>query len=501
MGKILRADQIREADAYTIANEPISSVDLMERAATVCFIELRSLYPNENAYHIFCGTGNNGGDGLVIARLLKEEGKKVSVFIVRFSPNESEDFKINLSRLTSIGVEAVDYDPENYSLPEEGVIVDAMLGSGVTRKAEGLLANAVHLINSLRLPVVAIDFPSGLFDENNSEANRSTAICATHTLSFEVYKLAFLFPENSKYVGELHLLDIGLNKEFIDSMESSYNTITQHTARSIIHKRSEFSHKGTYGHSLLCSGSKGKMGATILSANACLRSGVGLLTVFIPGCGYEIIQSSVPEAMVITAEDDDLLIGTVEIDKYNAISVGPGIGTNNETAKFIDNLLNQYERPVVLDADALNIISQKGLHESIPKSSILTPHPKEFDRLFGEHIDTYSRVLTAKKMAEKYQVVIVLKGRHTAITQPNGQTYFNLNGNSGMATGGSGDVLTGILTGLLAQGYSSIEAAVLGVYIHGYAGDLAAIQCGEESMIASDITSKLGDVFKILHQE
>lgn len=501
MGKILSAEQVRGADAYTIANEPISSINLMERAATRCFDKILELYPLEQSFSVFCGTGNNGGDGLVIARLLHQNDKEVQVYVVRFSPNESPDFSSNYERLIDCGVTPIEItDPTNFNITS-GVIIDALLGSGVTRKAEALLADVIRKVNACTIPIVAVDFPSGLFDTKNSDDNRAVTIQADQTITFEVYKLAFLLPENHMCIGTPYLLDIGLNKSYISSLESEYETIDHQLIESFIRNRDAFSHKGTFGHALICSGSKGKMGATVLASEACLRAGAGLLTVFAPACGYEILQSAIPEAMAVSCETEDELSGKVDTAMYNAIGVGPGIGKSDKTADFIKILLESVSIGVVLDADALNIISERKLHNIIPEGSVMTPHPKEFDRLFESHSDTFSRIQTARTNSKTLRSVIVLKGRHTAVVCPEGPVYFNLTGNPGMATGGSGDVLTGIITGLIAQGYTSKEAALLGVYIHGAAGDLAAEEKGEESMIASDITAKLGEVFKSLHHE
>lgn len=494
--KILSVDQIRAADAYTIAHEPIPSHDLMERAGKRCFEKIIDLFPNEQCFTIFCGTGNNGGDGLVIARLLQIAGKDVYVNIIRFSPNESDDFTVNFQRLLELNVAFQDITEVGNLKLQDGVIIDALLGSGVTRKASGLLAETIAVVNSCKSPIIAIDFPSGIFGAKNTNDNRRVAIKATMTLTFQVPKLPFFFPENYENIGDWYVLDIGLLPDFINRQETDFEMIERS-----IHQRKAFDHKGTFGHALLIGGSFGKIGALILSSEACLRSGVGLLTAFTPSCGYEILQERIPEAMVLTSEGQNELSGEIPALKYSAIGVGPGIGTLPSTQLFVDALLKGSDKPLVLDADALNIIAQNSWLNRIPKGSVLTPHPKEFERLFGQTGSSEERIELLKMKAKTLQLTILLKGRYTAIATPDGKVFFNTTGNPGMGTAGSGDVLTGIITGLIAQGYSPADASILGVHLHGLAGDLATNELGAEAVIASDIISHIGPAYKILHHE
>lgn len=499
--KILSVDQIRAADAYTIAHEPIASHDLMERAGKRCFEKIINLFPNEQCFTIFCGTGNNGGDGLVIARLLQIAGKDVSVNIIRFSPNESDDFTVIFQRLIELNDTFQDITEVGDIKLQDGVIIDALLGSGVTRKASGLLAETIAVVNSCKSPIVAIDFPSGIFGAKNTNDNRRVAIKATITLTFQVPKLPFFLPENYENIGDWYLLDIGLHPDFIANQSTDYEMIDRGIINGLIQKRTPFDHKGTFGHALLIGGSHGKIGAIILSAEACLRSGAGLLTVYAPSCGYDILQERIPEAMVITAEGQNELSGEIPALKYSAIGVGPGIGTLPSTQLFIDALLKGSDKPLVIDADALNIIAQNSWLDLIPKGSVLTPHPKEFERLFGQTESSEERVELLRIKAKALQLVILLKGRYTAIATPDGKVFFNTTGNPGMGTAGSGDVLTGIITGLIAQGYSPANASILGVHLHGLAGDLATKELGTEAVIASDIIAHIGPAYKILHHE
>ncbi|MFI5134204.1 MAG: NAD(P)H-hydrate dehydratase, partial [Chitinophagales bacterium] len=378
------------------------------------------------------------------------------------------------------------------------IIIDALYGSGLNRGLEGITAKLVSHINNSGCEIIAIDIPSGLFVDHSSAGN--TIIKANHTLCFQCYKPAFLVAENSEFIGKVHILDIGLHKDFFYSVSNSHEFVNSDTIHSIYKPRNTFAHKGNFGHALLVAGSYGKMGAAVLAARACLRSGVGLLSCHIPKCGYEILQTSVPEAMVTTDFNSSCNTKIEEdLTGFDAIGIGPGIGMATETKMLLREIFDAYRHPVVLDADALNIIaSQKDLLPLIPVHSVLTPHPKEFGRLFGETANDFDRVQLALQKAKELNLVVVLKGHHTLIATPDGKGFFNSTGNAGMAKGGSGDVLTGILTALIAQGYGAVEAAILGVYLHGLAGDLAAKNFSQEAMIAGDIIESLGGAFQMI---
>lgn len=497
--KILSAEQVRQWDEYTIQHEPIASIDLMERAAVKCadWLELNKYYGE--SFSIFCGKGNNGGDGLAIARLLAEKKYPVTVYILEFGHKGTNDFQINLARLhqhPEVDIRFIQTEENFHALRKGGIVIDALFGSGLNRGIDGVTAALIDHINSSGCEIIAIDMPSGLFVDHSSAGN--IIIKATHTLSFQCYKPALLVAENTDYTGEVHILDIGLHMDFYSSVHSPYELTDDAIIHSIYKLRKSFAHKGNFGHSLLLAGSYGKTGAAVLAARACLRSGTGLLSCHIPKCGYEILQATVPEAMVIT-DFNPSFITKVENDitKYDAVGIGPGIGTASETKMMLREILDTCRAPLVLDADALNIMaSQKDLLKKVPRGSVLTPHPKEFERLFGEKASDFDRIQLAMEKAKELDVVIILKGHHTLITTPDGRGFFNSTGNVGMATAGSGDVLTGILTGLLAQGYSSVEASILGVYLHGLAGDLAAKDFSQEAMIAGDIVNKTGDAFR-----
>jgi len=495
--KIFTAQQIRDWDQFTITHEPIHSIELMERAATACTEWLLRQYPEQMRYAIYCGKGNNGGDGLAIARQLLEKGCTVFIYILEFGQRGTDDFQQNLSRLHRYPQGQIHFIQSAAHIPEcipGAVIIDALFGTGLNRAVDGLTSLLIDSINQSQATVVSIDIPSGLFTDSTSKGHLS--VKAHHTLTFQCPKPAFLVAENEAAVGKLHILDIGLHRQYEEETQTAFELLDDSIIHYIYKERKRFAHKGNFGHALLLAGSRGKMGAAVLAARACLRSGAGLLTCHIPGHGLSIIQTAVPEAMAIPDAQPDYISCVVAPDQYKAIGVGPGIGLSPETVDCLKSLLSGYTHPIVLDADALNILAaEPSLQEMLPGGSILTPHPKEFERLAGVSADDFDRIEKARALAAKLRVVIVLKGHHTLVATPGGQCYFNSTGNPGMATAGSGDVLTGIITGLLAQGYSPIESAMLGCYLHGLAGDLAVKEGSMEALIAGDIVEFMGRAF------
>ena len=500
MIKIFSTDKVRELDKYTIQNEPISSIDLVERAANAFTSEFCRRYSRQNRIIVFAGQGNNGADALAISRLLIDAGYRVETYLFNRYMQLSNECELNKQRLLSmenIEFTEVIYDFEPPILEKQDIIIDGLFGSGLNRPLTGGFAAMVKYINQSESTIVSIDIPSGLFGEDNQKNDPEAIIRADLTLSFGFPKLSFLLPENAEYVGEWKVLDILLHPEAIANTATSYFQVTENDIASVFHPRNRFSHKGTFGHALLIAGSRGKIGAAILAAQACLKSGTGLLTVHVPQRGEQILQTAFPEAMVDLDPNQDHFSYVSDIRPFSAIGIGPGLGKHADSAKALEHLLQTTEEPVVLDADALNLIAaNKNILKHVPARSILTPHPKEFDRIAGESNNSYERLLKAKDFAVNHQVCVVLKGAYTATCTTSGNVYFNSSGNPGMATAGSGDVLTGIILGLLAQGMEPETAAVVGVFLHGTAGDLAAVYQSEESMIASDIINMLGKAFK-----
>jgi NAD(P)H-hydrate epimerase len=497
MIKILSADQIKQLDAFTIRDEPIASIDLMERACKAFVNWFIVRFDVTRKVGIVCGTGNNGGDGLGIARLLNERGYYIQVWIINSGGNQTEDFKVNLKRVkekVEVGeVTSFDNDLEFSAID---ILIDALFGSGLTRPLEGIYAKTVESINRAEALRVAVDIPSGLMADRPSQG---PIVKAHVTITFQIPKLAFFLPQSFSFTGEWVTVDIGLKKSFIKSAQTSYRYVIQKDACRISRVRSRFDHKGTFGHALVVAGSYGKMGAAILSTRAALRAGAGLVTVHAPKCGYVIMQASVPEAMMEADHEVDFISQINKSETYSAIGVGPGLGRHPQTVEALGALFAKFRKPLVIDADALNILSEhKEMLENIPEGSILTPHPKEFQRLAGEWINDFERLEKQKELAARLKCIIILKGAFSSIATPQQQVYFNSTGNPGMATGGTGDVLTGILTGLLAQSYSSEEAAILGVYLHGMAGDAVAAERGERGIIASDLIDFLPFAYKKL---
>ncbi len=497
MIKILSASQIKELDAYTIQHEPVASIELMERACRAFTNWLVERYDATHRIGIICGTGNNGGDGLGIARMLREWNYPVKVWVVRGGVKETTDFQINLKRLEGkilINEITSEVKPEDFS--ECTMLIDAVFGSGLSRPVEGIYEEVIDCLNSVQAIKVAVDIPSGMFADKHSSGE---VFRAHHTVSFHLPKLAFLMPENHLYIGDWHLVDIGLHKKGLSETQTHHYFMTLKSVKKLLRHRNKFDHKGKFGHALLIAGSSGKMGACVLSAKACMRSGVGLLTTHVPKIGYPIIQTAVPEAMALIDSSESHFTDNYESDQFQTIGIGPGIGQHVETKTAFEKLLGKYRKSMVLDADALNLLgTHQELQLLIPEGSILTPHPKEFERMAGSWSNDFERLVKLQRFAKKINSVVVLKGAFSTIACPSGNVFFNSTGNPGMATAGSGDVLTGILTGLLAQGYTDEEAAILGVFTHGLAGDLAAREKGMTSIIAGDLIDFLPTAFKKL---
>jgi len=506
---ILNAEQVRAADAQAIASEPITSVDLMERAASRCTQRILDVLregawgqPEEVSFLVLAGMGNNGGDGLVIARLLHAAGSPVRVFRCEHRPDPTPDNAANWERLRSMGVECSS-GPEHttkLTVHSTDVVIDALFGTGLTSVVPVGVADLIRLVRASERPVVAIDMPSGLFAEDNTGNDHTAIMRATLTLTLEFPKLALLLPENEAYVGAWELVPIGLDHEFCSTLGADNHLILEQDALQLLRPRPLFGHKGTFGHALMIAGSEGRSGAAVLATRAALRSGTGLVTVHAPHGALGILQTTCPEAMCSTASDPMHVDTAPSLVGIAAVGIGPGLGSDGRTALVLKKMLQECAAPMVLDADALNLLAEQRTWCSfLPSGTILTPHPKEFDRLEASpSVSGYQRLQRAREWARKQGVIVVLKGAWTAVCAPSGQVFFNSTGNPGMAKGGSGDALTGLLTGLLAQGYAPLQAAILGVYLHGLAGDLAALHKGMDGMHAGDIVDVLPEAWQQL---
>ena len=503
--KIFTAAQIHELDKYTIENEPIESIDLMERAAKALTRAIMDEYSSLMPVIVFAGPGNNGGDALAVARMLAENNYTVTVYLFNVNGKLSNDCAVNKVRLMDnrrvknfIEVRQ-EFDPP---VLEEGMlIIDGMFGSGLNKPLAGGFASLVKYINSSAATVVSIDVPSGLMTEDNTYNVRANIIHADLTLTLQHVKLAFLFKENQPYVGRLKVLDIRLSKEGIQKLDANYTMLEENDVRQLIQPRSAFAHKGDMGHALLIAGSYGMGGAAVLAAKACLRAGCGKLTVHSPKKNNMVLQISVPEAIIQLDREETTFSEPIDTEEYHVVGIGPGLGTSEQTAIAMISQIRRSQCPIVADADALNMLgTHRSWMQQLPKGMILTPHPKELDRMEGNCADSYERLVKASNLAERIQGYVILKGHYSALCMPDGHVIFNSTGNAGMATAGSGDVLTGIITGLLARGYKQAEACLLGMYLHGLAGDIAAKELGEESLIASDLIQYLPKAFKRLNE-
>lgn len=490
--KILTANQIKNCDTATI-EKGISSIALMEKAATKCCDWIIDYFRNVDKFLIFCGNGNNGGDGFAIARLLYEKGFDVEVFIDENNSKFSEDAKINLNKIKPIsGITIKDYSEfENNNF----IIIDALFGYGLNRELSDDFKNLIEKLNQIQVPKISIDIPTGLYADKIIEEN-STVFKADFTLTFQFYKRSFLHPETGKFCGKIIVLNIELDKDFINEIETDYFVIDENLIKEIYKPRGDFCHKGTFGKSILVGGSYGKMGAILMSSLSALKTGSGLTFTIAPECGNVILQSQIPEAMFIGSGGN--YIDKIEIQEKAVYGIGPGLGKEKQTQKALFDFLDSHNQYVVLDADALNILAENNKLNLVPKNAVITPHPLEFERLFGKSANSFERIELAKQKAKELQIFIILKDHHTAVITPGKKVFYNITGNSGMAKGGSGDVLTGILTSLISQKYDIEKACIFGVWLHGKAGDLAAQKFSKEAMLPTDLINKIGEVFKSL---
>lgn len=502
--KILSAQQMRELDAYTIQAENIASIELMERAARALVFAIKCRWKEQTPIVVFAGPGNNGGDALAVARLLSADGYKVKTYLLNPSDKLSTDCQQNKERLEArddADLTEVSSQFEPPALTEKHLIIDGLFGTGLNKPLSGGYASLTKFINDSPAMVVSIDIPSGLMCEDNSKNTSESIVCADLTLTFQLPKLALLLADNQRYVGELQILDIRLSQEKIEDTPTSFSIIEETYVSSLLKQRAAFGHKGTFGHVLVVAGSYGMAGAATLAAKGALRSGAGKVTIHCPLRNNDIHQISLPEAILSHDPDERVFTQPVSLEAYNAMTIGPGIGTDVRTAKAFFDQVKGAKIPVLIDADGINILgANRSWIQYLPQGTILTPHPLELKRLTGLNCDSYTTLMETRNMARLYQFFIIIKGHRTAICTPDGEVFFNATGNSGMGTAGSGDVLSGIISALCAAAYSPKEACLLGVYLHGLAGDLAAAQLGEDGLTASDIVRFLPKAFVKLRE-
>ena len=496
--KIFSKDQIYEGDKLTAERQNITSTDLMERAGTQIFnwLHLR-MQGAQVPIHVFCGIGNNGGDGLVVARHLITHGYNVKTYVVNCSDKRSKDFLINYDRIKNVTKDwptLLKCEEDFPTIAPEDIIVDAIFGIGLNRPVDKWVkALFIHFRNT-KAYTLSIDIPSGLNTESVPK-DENNVVWASYTLSFASPKLVFFLPQTAKYTVQWEVLDIGLDAEFLNGVPTKVELIGKYEVLPIYKPRDKFSHKGQFGHALIIGGSYGKIGAVTLASKAVLSAGAGLVTVFAPKCGYIPLQSAFPEAMVITDVENEF-ISKIEYDfTPTVIGIGVGIGTSPKTVTAFEALLKKNKTPIVIDADGINILSKKkSLIKLVPSQSVLTPHPKELERLIGKWKDDFDKIEKVKVFSKKHELIIVIKGANS-MTVFGDKLYVNTTGNPGLSTAGSGDVLTGIITGLISQSYEPLTATIFGVYLHGKSADIAVENYGYQSLIASHVIDYIGKAY------
>ena len=499
--KIFTTENIRKIDRYTIDDEGVSSQELIHRVAEGVVGEIISRWSPSKPTMVFAGAGNNGADALIVAKLLIEAGFNTHVVLINVKGDSlSRDCRLAREELMSLGNVSMTEIVHTAHIPPltaDHLVVDGLFGTGLHNPLEGGYMAMARYINESGATVLSIDVPSGMFGDWNTRVLARNVVHADYTVAVQFPRLAFFLSDNADLVGKWKVVDIGLSRRAIEETPTKYFYIEKDDVKRVLKVRPDFCSKADFGHALLISGCYGMMGAAVLAARGALRAGVGKLSVHSARCGFNVLQTAVPEALFSPERNDIVISDMTPRFSYTAIGVGPGIGTNDATKGALETLIKTIKRPMVLDADALNIIARNpSLIDHITPGSILTPHAGEFDRIFGSQASAEVRLLKALEVAHKYKLIIVLKGHYSATVRPDGKVFFNSTGSAAMATGGSGDVLTGIITSLLAQGYKSEAAATAGVYIHGLAGDIAARSEGDYGTTAADIAASVGKAIK-----
>ncbi|MFT4697591.1 MAG: hydroxyethylthiazole kinase-like uncharacterized protein yjeF [Flavobacteriaceae bacterium] len=499
--KIFSTKQFYEADAITVKNQEISPNDLMERAGAQIFNWLdRQMQGAQVPIHIFCGIGNNGGDGLVVGRLLIEHGYNIFVYVANFTDKRSKEFLTNYDRIKHVSKKWPTLMTSEYDFPKidkDDIIIDGLFGIGLNRTPDGWVKLLIQYLNKSKAFTLSIDIPSGLYSDKATE-DFEAVIRANNTLSFQAPKLSFFLPETAHFVPYFEVLDIGLDAEYLNTAKPLAQAMGKFEVQQLYKPRSKFTHKNDYGHVLMVGGSYGKIGATLLASKAVLRMGAGLVTGYIPKCGYSIFQTALPEAMVITDVEEEFISAISTEFEPDVIGIGTGMGTNPKTIEGLKELFSKTKTPMVIDADAINCIAlDKKTLKLIPENSILTPHPGELKRLIGPWKNDFDKIDKVKKFSNKHKVIVLIKGAFS-ITINGDELFINTSGNPGMATAGSGDVLTGMIAGLVSQGYEPLFATLMAVYLHGSSGDIYALEHGFEAMLASDILEGIPNAYVAL---
>ncbi|WP_053992657.1 bifunctional ADP-dependent NAD(P)H-hydrate dehydratase/NAD(P)H-hydrate epimerase [Mangrovimonas sp. TPBH4] len=502
--KILSKEQVYEGDRLTAERQNISSTELMERAATKIFYWIHSrLQGQPIPIHVFCGIGNNGGDGLVLSRHLINHGYNVNTYVVNYSDKRSKDFLINYERIKQTSKNwplLLNEEDELPKITPDAIIVDGVFGIGLNRPADDWVKKLFQHMRASKAFTLAIDIPSGLYTDHVPE-DENGVVWANYTLSFQTPKLVFFLPDTGKFTTEWEVLDIGIDPSYLQGVKTEAELIGKFEMLSVYQPRDKFSHKGSFGHALIVGGSYGKIGAVILASRAALTAGAGLITAYVPKCGYIPIQASFPEAMVITDNEEDFISNISFEQKPSAIGFGVGIGTDKKTLIAFEAFLKQYKGRLVIDADGINMLANnKELLDLLQPQTILTPHPKELKRLIGDWKDDFEKLEKVKSFSLKYDLIIVIKGANT-VTVYKDLLYVNSSGNPGLATAGSGDVLTGVITGMLSQGYDPLTATLFGVYLHGKAADIAVLDLGYQALTASLVIDALGEAYLDLFKQ
>ncbi len=480
---------MHEADAHTISTEPITSVDLMERASKAFVNYFCNHFPDKNiSISVYCGTGNNGGDGLAIARLLKAAGyQNLNIKIAGFSDHFTSDFDTNFNRIKEASIDFTELKAGEIPPENAEILIDALLGSGLNKPLSGAYADLVNHLNFLNKRVIAVDVPTGFFAEGVISLE-AIVLKTELVITFQQPKINFMLPESASFMDDFLVVDIGLDEKFIQNLDSFYYLIEEKEVIKTVRPRKKFQHKGTFGHALLIAGQEKTMGAALLCSSACTYTGTGLTTVCMPASGLTALNTLIPEVMAIVREEKKM--PEIPWDKFTVVGAGPGLGKDSQA--LMEALLSNYKKPIVLDADALNMLSENPQWwPLLPENSVLTPHVKEFDRLFGNHQSWWERLTTLRKQASEKKIFIILKNQYTIIGTPDGQLFFNPTGNPAMASGGMGDVLTGIITSLCAQGYPPLDACLTGVFIHGKAGDELALNNTLSAVLALQVAKQI----------